>query len=96
MRGHDGGCETGGAIMKKYSLSGALLVVAAIGAARAQHSDKSVIRLDPALDALVSPDAKLELVRGDFGFTEGVTWVPKGRSGYLMFMAIAATVIYKW
>jgi gluconolactonase len=81
--------------MKKYSLSVALLVVASIGAASAQTSDKSVIRLDPALDALVSPDAKLELVRGDFGFTEGVTWVPQGRSGYLLFSDIPANVIYR-
>jgi hypothetical protein len=28
--------------------------------------DKPVVNLDPALDALISPDAKLELVKGDF------------------------------
>ena len=81
--------------MKRLSLSIALLAVALIGTASAQTSDKSVIRLDPALDALVSPDAKLELVRGDFGFTEGVTWVPQGRSGFLLFSDIPANVIYK-
>ena len=35
--------------------------------ATAQTSD--VVRLDPALDALVAPDAKIELVKGGFGFT---------------------------
>jgi len=55
-----------------------VLFAATLATASAQTSDKSVVRLDPALDALVSPDAKLELVRGDFGFTEGVTWVPQG------------------
>ena len=34
-------------------------------------TDKPVVRLDPALDALVSPDAKVELVKSGFGFTEG-------------------------
>ena len=39
-------------------------------------SDKAVvIRLDPALDPLVSTDAKLDLVKNDFGFTEEVVWV---------------------
>jgi gluconolactonase len=64
-------------------------------AALAQTSDPSVIRLDPALDALIAPDAKLELVRGDFGFTEGTTWVTQGGSGYLLFSDIPANVIYK-
>src|SRR3984893_1571999 len=78
---------------KKVALT--LLASIVAGSAFAQtSSDKSVIRLDPALDALVSSDAKLELVRGDFGFTEGVTWVPQGRSGYLLFSDIPATVIY--
>jgi hypothetical protein len=30
-----------------------------------------VVRLDPALDTVVAPDAKVELVKGGFGFTEG-------------------------
>lgn len=51
--------------------------------------------MDPALDALVSPDAKLEVVKGGFGFTEGALWVQKGKSGYLLFSDIPANVIYK-
>ena len=79
--------------MKKFTV--VLLATIVAGSASAQSSDKSVVRLDPALDALVSPDAKLELVRGDFGFTEGTTWVPQGNSGYLLFSDIPANVIYK-
>ena len=37
--------------------------------AGAAHERQPVVRLDPALDALVSPDAKVE--RQGFGFTEG-------------------------
>src|ERR1043166_4233578 len=80
--------------MKRTILSIAL-AVASVTAAFAQSADRPVVRLDPALDALVSPDAKLELVRGDFGFTEGVTWVPQGNSGYLLFSDIPANVIYQ-
>src|SRR5215475_9865287 len=77
--------------MTKFTL--ALLGAAMFATTTA--SAQSVVRLDPALDALVSPDAKLELVRGDFGFTEGTTWVSQGRSGYLLFSDIPANVIYK-
>ena len=53
-----------------------------------------VVRLDMALDAIVSPDAKVEKVAGNFGFTEGPVWDRKG--GYLLFSDIPANVIDKW
>jgi len=81
--------------MPKLPLSAALLVATVSVATAQTSSDASVVRLDPALDALVSPDAKLELVRGDFGFTEGTVWVPEGDSGYLLFSDIPANVIYR-
>ena len=58
-------------------------------------NDKSVTRLDPALDALVSPDAKVELVKGGFGFTEGPVWMTEGKSGYLLFTDIPGNVVWK-
>lgn len=36
--------------------------------------EPSILRLDPALDALIPPDAKPELVANGFGFTEGPQW----------------------
>ena len=41
------------------------------------------------------PDAKLELVKKDFGFTEGIVWVDQGNSGYLLLSDMYANVIYK-
>ena len=52
-----------------------------------------VVKLDPALDALVSPDARLTVVKSGFGFTEGITWVAKG--GYLLLSDIPANLIYR-
>lgn len=73
-----------------------LATLLAVSFARAQSADDtSVLRLDPALDALVSPDAKVELIKGGFGFTEGPVWVQKGKSGYLLFTDIPGNVIYK-
>src|SRR2546429_9300943 len=64
-------------------------------AAAQSINDKAVVRLDPALDALVSADAKVELVKGGFGFTEGQVWVQKGKEGYLLFTDIPGAVVWK-
>src|ERR1051325_1143365 len=55
-----------------------------------------VVRLDPALDALVAPNAKIEILGEHFGLTEGPVWIQQGKSGYLLFSDCAANVIYKW
>ena len=82
---------------KKNSAVMALFLAAAIvaGAARSQTTSKPIVRLDPALDALVSAQAKLELVKSGFGFTEGITYVQHGKSGYLLLSDMPANVIYK-
>src|SRR5262249_61530111 len=61
------------------------IVSALSSAAVAQTNEPAVERLDPALDALVSANAKGELVKGGFGFTEGPVWGERGRGGYLPF-----------
>src|SRR5204863_8148115 len=76
-------------------LMAAIASVLASSLASAQSSDPAVLRLDPALDALVSADAKVELVKSGFGFTEGPVWVQKGRDGYLLFTDIPGNVIWK-
>ena len=68
--------------MKKLWMPVVTLLVMTLGAGSAtaqKPSDSPVVKLDPALDALLSPDAKLERVKGGFGFTEGALWVPKGK-----------------
>lgn len=83
--------------MKKRS--GALLVMVTVltGAwGGAQTPGGAVERLDQALDAIVSSDAKLELLDDHFGTTEGPLWIQEGQSGYLLFSDIPANVIYKW
>lgn len=54
-----------------------------------------VIRKDPALDAIISPDAKMEiLVKDYFASGEGTVWVDDGQ--YLLISDQAANRIYKW
>jgi len=55
-----------------------------------------LVRIDPALDAIVTADAKLEILGEHFGLTEGPVWIREGNSGYLLFSDCAANVIYKW
>jgi gluconolactonase len=55
----------------------------------------SITRADPALDEIVSPDAKLELLAQGFGLSEGPVWVPEGKSGYLLVGGLLDNVIYK-
>jgi gluconolactonase len=85
---------------------GLLLVVLAAGAADAQAPARAgadqprrefkIIRLDPALDAIISPNATLETLGEHFGLTEGPVWVQESpSSGHLLFSDLTANVIYK-
>ena len=55
----------------------------------------SVQRLQPELDQILSPNAKLEKVATGPGFkwTEGPVWMP---AGFLLFAEIPSNSIYKW
>lgn len=55
----------------------------------------SIERFDPALDAIVSLDAELELLGDRYGLTEGPVWVEDGDEGYLLFSDLIANVIWK-
>jgi gluconolactonase len=57
----------------------------------------SITRLDPALDALIAPDAKLRTVASGFGFSDGPVWIRgrDGAEGYLLAVSIIGNVIYK-
>jgi gluconolactonase len=57
-------------------------------------AQNAVHRIDPALDKLISADAKVEKVAGGFQFVEGPVWNRAG--GYLLFSDIPANVIMKW
>lgn len=55
----------------------------------------SIERLDPALDALVAPDAKLEVIGEGYAWCEGPVWV-KEDGGFLLFSDIPNNVIMRW
>lgn len=53
-----------------------------------------IVRLDPALDAIVPKTAKIEKLASGFQFAEGPVWVREG--GYLLFSDPNANTIYRW
>jgi gluconolactonase len=52
-----------------------------------------VVRKDPALDAIVPPNASLEKLAEGFLFSEGPVWSPEG---FLLFSDPNANTIYRW
>ena len=56
-------------------------------------AELEIDRVDPALDAIVEPDATLERVAGGFVFTEGPVW---SGDGSLLFSSPNTNVIYRW
>src|SRR5262245_47029148 len=58
-----------------------------------QEVNVEVVRLDPAIDAVVPPNPKIFKLAEGFIFTEGPVW---NREGYLLFSDPNANTIYKY
>lgn len=54
----------------------------------------TIERLDPALDSIVSPNAKIEIIADGFDWSEGPLWIEKYKM--LLFSDIPPNTIYKW
>jgi sugar lactone lactonase YvrE len=55
----------------------------------------SITRSDPALDQIISPDARLVELANGFGLTEAGLWIPERNSGYWIFAGLLDNVLYK-
>ncbi|HEX9639148.1 MAG TPA: SMP-30/gluconolactonase/LRE family protein [Acidobacteriota bacterium] len=60
-----------------------------------QEVNVEVVRLDPALDAIVPPNPKIFKLAAGFQFTEGPIWIPKD-GGYLLFSDPNHNTIYQY
>ncbi len=78
----------------------AILAICFTAGALAQDTVKvrefSIEKLSPQLDALISPDAELELIGDRYGLTEGPLWVDSEDGGYLLFTDLISDAIFKW
>lgn len=80
------------------SLLTALLLPAIVCAADQKPAEKpvefngSIERLDPAFDALIAPDAKVEKLAEGFNWSEGPTWY----KGAVVFSDVPENIVYRW
>jgi len=51
-------------------------------------------RLDPAIDALLAPDARMEKLAEGFNWSEGPVWMPRERQ--LVFSDVPENIAYRW
>jgi len=73
-----------------------LCLALAMGIAPVAQAPGSIVRLDPAFDAIVPAGATVETLKEGFGFINGILWVSEGRAGHLLVSDIPANVIHKW
>lgn len=85
----------------RYPLGLLLIVFGAFTSIpRATAADKpaqtvgEVQRLDPALDRLISPDAKMEVIAEGLAWCESPVWVPDGK--FLLFSDIPNNAVMRW
>lgn len=79
----------------KYYLS--LFVFSALISCNSKSPYKSIgaiERMDPALDIIISPNAKAEIIAEGFEWSEGPLWIEKEKM--LLFSDVPANTIYKW
>jgi len=86
-------------------LSAAMAALFACGGAEAppetesasavDHGVGTILRVDPAFDAIVPADYKIEKLGDGMVFTEGPIWVREG-GPYLLFSDVRGNAIYQW
>lgn len=65
----------------------------AMAAAMSPDSPR-IERLDPALDRLIAPGARVELLAQGYDWSEGPVWVKDG--GFLLFSDVPQNVVVRW
>ncbi len=80
-----------GPATRRTVVSAALILLPATFSGQEKND---VVRLDPALDEIVSLDAKVEKISGDLTATNGPLWMTKG--GFLLFSDPPNNIMYKW
>jgi gluconolactonase len=80
--------------MSRLLFAGLVAFAIVTGAQTPPADSMRIERLDPALDKLIAPDAKIEVLAQGHDWTEGPLWIKRG--GYLLFSDIPKNSIYRW
>lgn len=54
----------------------------------------TIERVDPALDAILSPDARIEIIAEGYTWSEGPVWIESQKM--LLFSDVPENIVYKW
>src|SRR3982750_4008276 len=71
-----------------------MLAVALFACGKKEKLTGTIERIDPAFDALVDSDAKVEVIAEGFDWSEGPLWLPS--ANMLIFSDVPTNTIYKW
>ena len=75
-----------------------LLIASCLLAACKSKDDGSSVatfeRIDPALDAVIDPDASVEIIMEGFDWSEGPLWLPS--ENFLVVSDVPQNTVYKW
>jgi gluconolactonase len=77
-------------------LACALCLAVALRLSLDAQAPGSIVRLDQAFDAIVTPGATIDTLKEGFGFINGILWVANGNAGHLLVSDIPANVIHAW
>jgi gluconolactonase len=72
----------------------AALMLLGTASAGTKIEEATIDRWDPAMDAIVPADWKVEKLADGFGWAEGPIWVKSG--GYLLFTDVPGNKMWKW
>ncbi len=78
--------------MKFLPLPAFVFAAAALAADPVPAFQGSIERLDPALDALLSPDAQIEVLASGFNWSEGPVW----KEGGIVFSDVPENTVFGW
>lgn len=80
--------------MNSYRIIFLLLCLCMACSKPEEKSIGSIERIDPALDSIISSDAKIEIIGEGFEWSEGPLWVAS--QNMLLFSDVPKNAIYKW
>lgn len=78
----------------KYIIASALLIAAFSCTQKEVKTIGTIERIDPALDAIVNTDAKVEVIADGFNWSEGPLWIEDQQM--LIFSDVPENIVYKW
>lgn len=80
--------------MKKAIVIGLLLGLFTSCSKKEEKTFGEIERIDPALDAIVNKDAKVEIIAEGFEWSEGPLWL--NDQNILIFSDVPKNIVYKW